>query len=110
MNTSRILPLLLIPGVIFAIPACTSQEPNGEHPYKHETAGQYIDDATITTRVKAAIFSESGLKSTEIDVKTYNGVVQLSGFVSSQADIDRAMDIARKVEGVTSVNNDMRLK
>jgi len=72
--------------------------------------GEYIDDSVITTKVKAAILGESTLKSAEINVETYKGVVQLSGFVSSQADINKAVDVARGVKGVKSVNNDMRLK
>lgn len=72
--------------------------------------GEYIDDTVVTTRVKAAIFNEPSLKSAEINVETYKGVVQLSGFVSSQAAINKAVDITRHVAGVVSVRNDMRLK
>lgn len=72
--------------------------------------GEYIDDSVITTKVKSAILGESTLKSAEINVETYKGVVQLSGFVSSQADINKAVEVARGVKGVKSVNNDMRLK
>jgi osmotically-inducible protein OsmY len=60
--------------------------------------------------VKAAIFNEPSLKSAEINVETFKGVVQLSGFVSSRADIAKAVEIARSVKGVTSVKNDMQLK
>ena len=72
--------------------------------------GEYFDDSVITTKVKAAIFKEPSLKSTEINVETFKGTVQLSGFVSSQADIDKAVQVARGVQGVTSVRNDMRVK
>jgi hyperosmotically inducible protein len=72
--------------------------------------GEYVDDAIITTKVKAAIFNEASLKSAEINVETFKGVVQLSGFVNSQADINKATSLARSVKGVTSVKNDMRLK
>ncbi len=72
--------------------------------------GEYIDDAVITTKVKAAIFNEPSLKSAEINVETFKGVVQLSGFVNSQADISKAVSLARSVKGVTAVKNDMRLK
>jgi osmotically-inducible protein OsmY len=75
-----------------------------------EGTGAYVDDTVITTKVKAAIFDEPSLKSTEINVETFKGVVQLSGFVSSRASIDRAVDVARRVPGVASVRNDMRLK
>lgn len=77
---------------------------------KQEGTGEYIDDSVITTKVKAAIFNEPSLKSAEINVETFKGVVQLSGFVNSQADINKAAEIARGVKGVTSVKNDMRLK
>jgi osmotically-inducible protein OsmY len=77
---------------------------------KQEGTGEYFDDTVITTKVKAAIFNEPDLKSTEINVETFKGVVQLGGFVSSQAGIDKAVQVARSVKGVASVKNDMRLK
>ena len=77
---------------------------------KQEGTGEYIDDSVITTKVKAAILQESSLKSTEINVETFKGVVQLSGFVNSQADINKAVQITRTVKGVKSVTNSMRLK
>jgi len=77
---------------------------------KHEGTGEYIDDSVITTKVKAAVLKEDTLKSSEINVETYKGVVQLSGFVNSQADIQKAVEVARGVKGVTSVKNDMQLK
>ena len=72
--------------------------------------GAYIDDAAISTKVKAAIFNEPTLKSTQINVETYKGVVQLSGFVESQAHISRAVEVARSVDGVKSVKNNMALR
>jgi len=75
-----------------------------------EGTGEYIDDSVITTKVKAAIFNEPSLKSFEIKVETFKGAVQLSGFVSSSANIDKAIEVARGVKGVNSVRNDMRLK
>jgi len=75
-----------------------------------EGTGEYVDDSVITTKVKSAIFNEPGLKSSEINVETFKGVVQLTGFVNSQADINRAVELARSVSGVKSVKNDMRLK
>jgi osmotically-inducible protein OsmY len=77
---------------------------------KQEGSGEYVDDTVITTKVKAAIFNEPTLKSAEINVETFKGVVQLSGFVSSQAAENRAVEVARTVGGVKSVKNDMRLK
>lgn len=75
-----------------------------------EGSGEYVDDTVITTKVKAAVFNEPTLKSAEINVETFKGVVQLSGFVRSQADINKAVEITRAVGGVTSVKNDMRIK
>lgn len=75
-----------------------------------ESTGRYIDDTAITAQVKAAIFNAPGLKSSEINVETFKGTVQLSGFVSSRDDMGRAVDLARGVKGVTSVKNDMRVK
>jgi osmotically-inducible protein OsmY len=77
---------------------------------KQEGTGEYVDDTVITTKVKAAMFNEPTLKSAEIKVETFKGRVQLSGFVSSRANIDKAIDVARGVNGVTSVKDDMRLK
>jgi osmotically-inducible protein OsmY len=77
---------------------------------KQEGTGEYFDDTVITSKVKAAIFDEPALKSAEINVETFKGVVQLSGFVSSQAAENTAVAAARKVPGVKSVKNDMRLK
>ena len=77
---------------------------------KQEGTGEYVDDTVITTKVKAAIFNEPTLKSAEINVETFKGVVQLSGFVSSAAAESKAVAVARGVAGVKSVKNDMRLK
>ncbi|MBU1710477.1 MAG: BON domain-containing protein [Proteobacteria bacterium] len=75
-----------------------------------EGTGEYIDDSVITTKVKTEIFKDGSLKSSEISVETFKGVVQLSGFVNSQTDIDKAVEVAGRVKGVKSVKNDMHLK
>lgn len=77
---------------------------------KQEGTGEYVDDTVITSKVKAAIFNDPSLKSAEINVETFKGVVQLSGFVNSKEDINKAVRVARGVPGVNSVKNDMRLK
>lgn len=77
---------------------------------KHESTGEYVDDTVLTTKVKKEIFDEPGLKSAEINVETFKGVVQLSGFVSSQENANTAVRVAKNVKGVTSVKNDMRVK
>ena len=77
---------------------------------KQESTGQYMDDSVITTKVKAAILDEPTLKVAEINVETFKGIVQLSGFVSSQTAANKAVEVARGVGGVKSVKNDMRIK
>ena len=77
---------------------------------KQEGTGEYFDDTVVTTKVKAVILNEPSLKSAEINVETFKGVVQLSGFVNSQADINKAVEVVSKVSGVKSVKNDMRVK
>jgi osmotically-inducible protein OsmY len=77
---------------------------------KSEGTGEYVDDTVITTKVKAAVLNDPTLKSAEINVETFKGVVQLSGFVNSQADINQAVTVARGVTGVKSVSNGMKLK
>jgi osmotically-inducible protein OsmY len=76
----------------------------------HEGTGEYVDDSVITTKVKAAIFNEPGLKVSEVKVETFKGNVQLSGFVSSSADIKSAVRVASAVNGVKSVTDDMKVK
>jgi hyperosmotically inducible protein len=71
---------------------------------------QYLADSDVTTKVKAAIYNDPMAKDNEINVATFKGVVQLSGFVSSQAAADRAVELARGASGVKGVTNDMRLK
>lgn len=75
-----------------------------------EGTGEYIDDTVITAKVKASIFNEPTLKSSEINVETFKGDVQLSGFVADPADATKAAEVARGVKGVTSVKNDVRVK
>ena len=75
-----------------------------------ESTGQYFDDTVITTSVKAAILNEPTLKVAEINVETFKGVVQLSGFVRSRESMDKAVNVVKNINGVKSVKNDMRLK
>ena len=74
------------------------------------STGQFVDDSVITTKVKAAIFEEPSLKSFQISVETYKGVVQLSGFVDSVQNRNKAGDVAGRVAGVVSVKNDLTVK
>jgi osmotically-inducible protein OsmY len=75
-----------------------------------EGTGVYVDDTVVTTKVKAAIFNEPTLKSAEVNVETFKGVVQLTGFVTSLDARSTAVRVTRDVPGVKSVKDDMRVK
>jgi len=77
---------------------------------KQEGTGEYVDDSVVTTKVKAAILNDPKLKVLQINVETFKGVVQLSGFVDSKAMKDHAVEVARGVAGVKSVKDDMRVR
>jgi len=100
---SRRLTQLCIGVAVVTMSACASTR-------TQEGVGEYVDDTVITTKVKAAIFNDPSLKSSEVNVETFKGRVQLSGFVNSRADMDKAAMLARETKGVTSVANDMRMK
>ena len=76
----------------------------------HESAGEYVDDSVITTKVRAQLAADDFLKSFQIGVETYQGTVQLSGFVNSQQAVDKASEIVRGVKGVKSVKNSLIVK
>lgn len=103
MKTYKIITSMMLALMLAVTMGCASES-------KKSSTGEYIDDSVITTKVKAAIFNEPSLKSAEINVETFKGAVQLSGFVNSQTDINKAVSITRAVDGVRSVKNDMRLK
>ena len=86
------------------------QKPAKAAAAKKESPQEYVDDAVITSKVKAAVLEEASLKSAEINVETYKGIVQLTGFVRSRTNINKAVEVARKVKGVVSVKNDMIVK
>lgn len=103
LNSKSLLLAAMVAMSLQGLTACT--------PTPHrETVGEYMDDATITTRVKAAMASDSNVSAREVNVETYRGVVQLSGFVDSESEARRAVEVARKVPGVQSVRNDIRIK
>ena len=77
---------------------------------KHESTGEYLDDTVLTSKVKASILSDSKLKSGQISVETFKGIVQLSGFVDSPEAVERAVELARTVKGVKQVNNSLIVK
>jgi len=103
MNKTKLLTTLFAAVMLTAVVGCASTD-------KKEGTAEYVEDTVLTTKVKAAILNEPGLKSAEINVETFKGVVQLSGFVSEKQDIAKAGAVARSVKGVQSVKNDLRSK
>ena len=90
---------------LVGVGACSSD------PAKKETAGEYASDTGLTAKVKTAIATDVGARTAAgVNVETYKGTVQLSGFVDSQDQATRAADAAKKVDGVRSVKNDIRVK
>jgi osmotically-inducible protein OsmY len=76
----------------------------------HESTGEFVDDSVITTKIKSLLAADDFLKSFQINVETFKGVVQLSGFVNTQKAMDKAVQIAGSVQGVKSVRNDLIVK
>ena len=76
----------------------------------HESAGEYVDDSVITTKIKSLLAEDDFLKSFEISVESFKGTVQLSGFVNSQQAVDKAAEIVRSVKGVKSIKNNLIVK
>jgi len=103
MKNLRIVSTLLAAIMLTSVVACAPTA-------KSESVGEYIDDSAITASVKSAFAIDPTLKATEINVETYKGIVQLSGFVAQQSDIANASTVARNVKGVKSVKNDIRMK
>jgi osmotically-inducible protein OsmY len=103
MRLATFLKSLFASILILAMVACAPTA-------KREGTGEYMDDALVTTKVKAALAADPNVKATEVKVETFKGMVQLSGFVSSKESIQKAIDIARGVGGVRGVKNDMVVK
>lgn len=103
MNKINRFSTLLAAVALMAMVGCASTA-------NKEGTGEYVDDSVITTKVIAAIFNDPELKSAEINVETFKGVVQLSGFVKAKASINKAGTVAKEVHGVIGVKNDLRLK
>jgi len=74
-----------------------------------ETTGQYVDDATISTKVREAFVGDAQVSASQIHVETMQGVVQLSGFTASPKSEARAVELARQVDGVKSVKDDIAI-
>lgn len=86
-----------------SLTSCTST-------YHQESTGQYVDSSAVTVKVKSKLLADNALKNLPITVKTYKNVVQLSGFVDSQAQKVRAIEIARRVPGVVAVKDSLIVK
>jgi osmotically-inducible protein OsmY len=100
----RLLIAAALTAPAFAITAGCSSTPTSE------SAGEYASDSAITARVKTALLADPGLKSLAVSVETYRGAVQLSGFVNSEVQIQKAVAVTRSVSGVQSVKNDLHVK
>ncbi len=105
MNLPRFLGAAMVAAAL-ALSACASRDDSSKR-----GAGEFTSDAALVTKVKTAIASDAGLGSASaINVNAYRGVVQLSGFVDSQEKIERAAQAARNVEGVRTVENNIRVR
>ena len=104
MKKALWMPLVVALVAAMTIAACTSSSRTTE------STGEYVDDTAITSKVKAALLGDSGLKSFDIGVETYKDVVQLSGFVNSDQVKARAGEVAAGVSGVRSVQNNLVVK
>jgi len=102
-TASSMVRSLLVLLVIAVIAGCAGSR-------TQESTGEYFDDSTITAKVKAAILGDPDLKVLQINVETFKGVVQLSGFVNSPQAVSRAVEVARGVSGVKSVKNNLIVK
>lgn len=98
-----LLKLLLCLGLLLYLAACAATP-------KEPSTGEYIDDAVITSKIKAEIFKEPTLKMLQINVETYRGVVQLSGFVDARENVKKAEEVAAGVAGVKEVKNSLLVK
>ncbi len=107
MKTSTLRTLTLAAALGIAAPVLLTA--CGSTPTR-ESPGQYVDDATITTKVKSAFVADKTVSAMDVKVETYKGTVQLSGFAKSQAEINQASSIARGVTGVEAVKNNILLK
>lgn len=103
MYRSKCISAIIILFTLFILHGCASTS-------NQESTGEFIDDSVITSKIIATLFKDASLKATEINVETYKGIVQLSGFVTSETSINRAIDLTRNVTGVKSILNDMRIK
>ena len=93
-----------------AAAACTTTKDEGPTEHAAANAGRVVDDSVITGKVKAALVADPTTKAHQISVETFQGVVQLSGFVDTTEARSRATQVAQQVEGVKNVKNDLELR
>jgi len=103
LKMSSILKFLACLVLITAFMGCSSTR-------TQSSTGEYVDDSVITAKIKAAYVADSELKSYQIDVETYKGVVQLSGFVDNKSTVTKAGEVARGINGVKGVKNNLIVK
>ena len=103
MNRCKRLSVFLVAIVLVSALGCAGTA-------TRESTGEYVIDSWITTKVKAALIEDPQVKATEVNVETFKGTVQLSGFVKSHAAISQAERVARGIQGVTGIKNDIRVK
>ena len=103
MNQIKRFSAIFLAAMMLAVVGCAGTA-------THESTGEFVTDTWITTKVKAVLVDSPMVKATEVNVETFKGVVQLSGFVSSQSAMNEAVRLTREIKGVTSVKNDMRIK
>ncbi len=102
-KTNHIIKFLVCLVLVAAFTGCASSQ-------HQSSTGDYVDDTVITTKVKTAILSDPTLKVMQINVETFKGKVQLSGFVDSAASVNKAEVVAKSVKGVVGVKNDLTIK
>ena len=103
LKLNRIIALLVCLVFLLSFMGCASTRTS-------EGTGGYVDDSAITTKVKSAILMDSSLKVMQINVETFKGEVQLSGFVDSAKSATKATEVARGIKGVVKVKNDLIVK
>ena len=102
-KSNIVIHFLVLLIVIATLAACAATR-------TQSSAGEFVDDSVITTKVKSLLAADDFLKSFQISVESFKGTVQLSGFVNSQKAVDKASEIARSVKGVQSIKNDLIVK
>jgi osmotically-inducible protein OsmY len=93
-----------------ALVGCSTTEEQGAVESTAANAGRVVDDSVITGKVKAALIADPTTKAHQIEVETFQGTVQLSGFVDSTESRSRATEIVKNIEGVRNVKNSLQLR